>query len=705
MKYACLNSLSLILFSTSICFSQISDFIHVDQFGYFTLGSKVAVLSDPQSGFNFDLTYTPSATIELRDFNTDQVVFSSSPQIWNNGNIHAQSGDRGWWFDFSSVQNPGSYYVFDAGSNEKSAVFEINSNPYEAVLKAAVRMFYYNRCNYSKAAPHAEPNWTDGTNFNNALQDYNCRYIFNPSDASLEKDLSGGWFDAGDYNKYVTFAHQAVHELLNAYDDNPVVFGDDWNWPESDNGIPDILDEVIWELDWLMKMTNPDGSVHIKMGSQNYSDNTSAPPSLNTDQRFYGATCSSASIAAASMLSKAALVLGDFSSLQTYTNDLEATAESCFAYFLNEFNNGTLEYNCDNGEIISGDADWSYDKHLSTGVIAAIYLYELTGSSTYQNFINNHYQSLEPIYTGYWSPYTSELNEALLNYTTLANANTTIKNAIETSATDAVSNDWNLFYNFSTNDLYRAESPDWMYHWGSNLPKAGMGVLANQMKKYGIGSATNLEYKGYEQLHYFHGVNPLGMVHLSNMYALGGDRCVNEIYHTWFNDGTDYDNALSSIYGPAPGFVTGGANANYTYTALSPPAYQPPAKSYLDFNDGWPESSWEITEPAIYYQALYVRLLSTYVNTDALSTSIDINLSNSCIEVFPTGNINFYRLRGNLYNYQIEILDASGNLFESISNSTNEHIIDLNALPSGMFFISVSNNDNQNVCVKKIIKF
>lgn len=51
-------------------------------------------------------------------------------------------------------------------------------------------------------------------NFMNPLQDANCRNIFDRDNAALERELSGGWFDAGDYNKYVTFASSSVHDLL-----------------------------------------------------------------------------------------------------------------------------------------------------------------------------------------------------------------------------------------------------------------------------------------------------------------------------------------------------------------------------------------------------------------------------------------------------------------------------------------------------------
>lgn len=310
-----------------------SAFIHVDQFGYFPGAEKVAVITDPQTGQNAALSFTPGATMEVRAARTNAVVWSGSPTVWNGGATHATSGDKGWWLDFSDLTSGGDFYVFDPASGERSATFHVGDDVYKTVLADAGRAFFYNRCNAPKAAPFVEAGWTDGMNFANPLQDTECSYLLDPENAALRRDLSGGWFDAGDYNKYVTFAQTAVPALLSAYQENPLVFSDSWNIPESGNGIPDLLDEVKWEIDWLRKMVNPDGSTIIKMGSISHDDNISAPPSLNTDRRYYGPTCTSASIAASAMLAQAALVFQDIPAWSAYAVDITTQAESTFAYW------------------------------------------------------------------------------------------------------------------------------------------------------------------------------------------------------------------------------------------------------------------------------------------------------------------------------------------------------------------------------------
>ena len=56
----------------------------------------------------------------------------------------------------------------------------------------------------------------------------------------------------GDYNKYTSWAARNIIVMLRAYDENPTAFGDDSRIAELGNGVPDILDEVKWALDWLV---------------------------------------------------------------------------------------------------------------------------------------------------------------------------------------------------------------------------------------------------------------------------------------------------------------------------------------------------------------------------------------------------------------------------------------------------------------------
>jgi len=694
----------LLILNPIYVLAQASDFIHVDQFGYKPNHSKIAVISNPQSGFNSNQNFTPSASLQVRNTTSNVVVFTGSPTIWNNGVTHNQSGDKGWWFDFSAVTQIGNYYIYDVANNESSAVFSINNNVYNEVLKAATKMFYYNRCGIEKVTPYVLNGFADATSFS---QDANARDVYNQTNATTAKDMSGGWYDAGDYNKYVTFAERPVHNLLWAYRDNTNIFGDDWSIPESGNGIPDIIDEIKWETDWLLKMVNADGTVHIKIGSRNYQENEGAPPSVNNDLRYYAPVCTSAAIAASGMLAHAAKVFSQFSGLNSYAQTLQAKAELAWTSVLPNLENNTLQENCDDGSVKSGDADQTTTDQKRTSITAAIYLFDLTGSNQYHQYIKDNINDSDVISNNQWSNYNLIHVDALLYYTTLTNADTGLKNTIINSATTAASNNWNNYYEFNDLDLYRAFSNDWTYHWGSNNEKANFGNLNLVFNKYGINSSASNSYKlrAKEHLHYFHGVNPLSLVYLSNMSSYGAEKSANQIYHTWFADGTIWDDAATSTYGPAPGFVPGGANSTYTAdTSLSPPYNQPMQKSYLDFNS-IADASWEITEPGIYYQATYVRLLAQIINLEQVTLSVaDLYTNSSAYNLVPNPSHGILKITSSQSeSITVSVYNALGQLVKKPFITVTNNNLNLGLLSSGIYYIKVK-NDSQTHSLKFLKK-
>src|SRR5258705_12764669 len=94
--------------------------IHVDQFGYRCDAAKIAVISDPQTGYNSSDHFNPGTgtnKYEVRRWSDDVAVFTGTIKKWNTGTIQTQSGDKVWWFTFSAVSTPGDYYIFDKTNN------------------------------------------------------------------------------------------------------------------------------------------------------------------------------------------------------------------------------------------------------------------------------------------------------------------------------------------------------------------------------------------------------------------------------------------------------------------------------------------------------------------------------------------------------------------------------------------------------------
>jgi endoglucanase len=593
--------------------------ILVDQFGYRPGDPKVAVIRDPRQGYDVNDRYLPGDSFEVQRAEDGTVAFSGAATPWNNGGVEPSSGDRGWWFDFTSVTAPGNYFIYDPTNKRRSATFSIGQKVYADVLKAAVRMYYYQRSGIAKSPPHAESCWKDDPAYVGPNQDTQAHDITDPGNKSKVKDLGGGWFDAGDTNKYVTNAIRPVHELLTAFQESPAAFTDDFNIPESGNGIPDLLDEVKWETDWLKKMQYPDGSAALKVGSTVFVK--ASPPSSDSEARFYVPACTSATIAVAGMFAHASYVYRGVPALAAEARELESRAVKAWD---NYQRTDPKQTQCDNGTVKMAGADLKVEDQVREAVVAAVYLYGLKGDAAYQDFIRAHYKDLRPYHDFGWSRYDPDQGEALLFYASLPNADARLGASIlADQKSDAKSG--NGVYGPSDGDLYRNLLHDGQYHWGSNEVRSNYGNTNMEAALHAASSdgASAYRKRALETLHYFHGVNPFGKVYLSNMYEYGATASVNEIFHAWFRadcnrimcTGTRWSNAIDSECGPAPGYLPGGPVSDPAAagvpTTLIPPSGQPAQKGYRESSSD-EHKSWVFNEPSIVYQAAYVQLLARF---------------------------------------------------------------------------------------------
>jgi len=592
------------------------DNIVVDQFGYRPNMAKHAVIRDPQIGPDSeDPDYIPGTQLELIDAATNGVVLTGAPTEFDDLSTNAQSGDRTWSFDFTSVTTPGTYYIYDPENGTRSDLFDIRSDVYAPVLRAAFRTFLYQRSGFEKTAALAGENYADLASHTGPLQDSGARAYNRQRQSRTERDLSGGWYDAGDFHKYSNWTADYIIGLLEAYQANPSAWSDDWDMPDSGNGIADILDEVRWGVEHLQRMQETAGEVsNNDIGgvlSVLHSDDALSPASANTGNSFYGPATTSASLTSAGAFAYAATIFKDLpdQGFQDLAESLEAAAIS--AYDWAEANPNVLFNNTDNG-VGNGNSEVGspYDLEAKKR-LAAIYLFGQTGNTDYRDFIDSDYARSNLIMVNWASPYTVEEPSALLYYAALPGATDSVTSHIQSrfaEITDTADNGRPAI----ASDPYRAYLQE--YTWGSNKQKSRKGHMFNQLVIYDIGPRSNRENlddaAGY--LHYIHGVNPLGKAYLSNMSGLGAGRSVDEFYHRWFADGSDWDNVNTS-FGPPPGFLVGGPNEYYSGNL--PGTDGPAMTAYIETNaylDG--EQSWELTENSNGYQIEYLKLLSMFVD-------------------------------------------------------------------------------------------
>jgi endoglucanase len=671
----------------------ISGLMRVDQIGYLPGAQKIAILTDPIIGFNAAQSYTPANTIELRKSTDATVIATFSPTPWNNGVLHEQSGDKVWLLDFSAVNSPGDYYLYDATNNLRSYTFSIQNGVYRDILKQACRMFYYQRSGTPKPDAYAGV-WNDGAAFTHPEQDLDCRLVTDPV-AGTSMNLSGGWFDAGDFNKYVNFTYSTLHNLLGAFEQNPSAFTDDYNIPESGNGIPDLLDEIKWELEWIRKMQQADGSVLMKVSVTDFS--ASSPPSADINKRRYGAAANSAARTMSSVLAHAAIVYRstNLPALVNYGDTLLMLAERSWQFL--EDNPAISQYN--NAGFQSANPEMDEYSQKAAQTCAAAYLFAATGNTAYRDYFDARYLSVHAMEWYFWYPFESTFQDALLYYAHLPNGTASVKNTIIQRCIGSVrdGSDNLAAFNAQT-DAYRAFLKSDNYVWGSNSVKSAQGSMLYNMKYYGIDADNQENYTnaaaGY--LHYLHGVNPNGLMYLTNMGSYGAENSAQQMYHNWLGNGTAWDN------NPAPGYLTGGVNKYFTPAqgTIAPPQNQPVQKSYKDWNTSWPENSWEITEPAIYYQAAYIKLLSKFVSvatnsthTPDYATSHNFSLSpNPAQQVL---NITF----GTALKRQIQVFNSEGKLILQHNSSTENTTLNIANFSPGTYNIVVANTS------KKFIKY
>lgn len=623
----CFNSLlfgAAVLVPANAQLPASSKYIIIDQFGYRPASKKIAVIRNPQVGFDADESFIPGSKYQLIRLADTTSVHTGAPEIWKSGVTDESSGDKAWWFDFSSVSEPGEYFVLDTDSNLRSFIFEIKENIYEEVLKQAVRTFFYQRVGFAKEVPYADEEWADGASH---LQDKKARDFLDKLNAATETDVSGGWYDAGDYNKYTNWTANYVVEFMKAFMENPGVWGDDYNIPESGNHIPDILDEAKWGIDHLLRMQKPDGSVLSIVGESHAS-----PPSAASGPSYYGRASTSATLNTAGAFAIASKVYRSVG-MKEYADSLLNC--SMLAWNWAEENPNVIFKNNSGNTSGLGAGQQETDDYgrLMAKLEAAEFLYEITGDTKYKSFFESNYSQVHLMQWTFAYPFETENQEALLYYTTLEGISANVKANILNKYKSAMEGSENFPAYTGKKDPYMAHLKD--YTWGSNSIKARQGLMYTDYIYYELNAAKNsLALEAAENyIHYLHGVNPLNMVYLSNMYHFGAENSVNEFYHSWFSNGSaKWDRVGESLYGPAPGYLTGGPNPGYdwdgccpggcgsstnnawcTSESISPPKDQPKQKSYKDFNTSWPLNSWSVTENSCGYQISYIRLLASFM--------------------------------------------------------------------------------------------
>ena len=232
------------------------EIILLNQVGYLPGAEKVALIRSDAEEF------------DIIDAVTGKVAFSGragEPRYWE------MSGDTVRSADFSALTAPGTYRLCLAGTDNCSGNFRIAPDVYNEIAKASVKSFYLNRSGFEITEEF-------GGRWARPAGHPDTAVLVHKSAASKSRpegtiiSSPGGWYDAGDYNKYIVNSSITNYTLLLFYQLYPDYCRSlNLNIPESGNDIADLVDELLYNLRWYLTMQDPaDGGVYHKLTNDNF---------------------------------------------------------------------------------------------------------------------------------------------------------------------------------------------------------------------------------------------------------------------------------------------------------------------------------------------------------------------------------------------------------------------------------------------------
>ena len=519
--------------------------IMTNQVGYKPDGKKTAVFRNVEGETQF----------EVVNADTNQTVYTGTlSEPMNN----SSADETNWTGDFSSVKESGNYFI-KCGNLDNSYTFSISDNVYKNLLDDSVRMLYLQRCGVEVK---------DDT-FGHVSCHDTVATIYGTDD---KIDVSGGWHDAGDYGRYVVPAAKAVADLLYAYKANSAIYSDNIGIPESNNGVPDILDEARYELEWMLKMQNKTtGGVYHKVTCDTFPGYVMPENEVKPLIVMPETTTSSADFAASMALA-----------YEVY-KDIDANfADTCLeaakkAYEWAKANPDKL-YLKNPDDITTG----AYEDRVASDEIywASLQLYRATGDNGYLNNVSSA--------TGLdWSTVGDYGNIAILTMKGVDKESEIYKTAKKNIISQA-----DRFISVAGKTAYGVSQAK--FNWGSNMTIANSGIvlgLAYQL----TGDSKYLDGAN-GQLNYLLGVNPIG-------------ECFVTGYGTVSPENPHHRPSMAKNTA-MKGMLVGGVNSGLEDSAAK--AYcngLPEAKCYVDNSE-----SYSTNEITIYWNSPLTYLISLTEN-------------------------------------------------------------------------------------------
>lgn len=475
------------------------------------------------------------------------VIRSASGTLLHSGKLSvpstwAPSGETVCLADFSPVKTNGTCSLY-CGGKPVAGTFSISASPLQALGKAALKTFYYQRASTSLPASYAGT-W--------------ARSAGHPDDNIQVHSSAGsgvisapkGWYDAGDYGKYIINSGISVYTLLALYEHFPQFMNKlDLTIPESNNSIPDILDEVRWNLDWMLSMQTVDGGVYSKLTPLKF--DAAIMPSESNLIRYVFMKTTPATLDFAAVMAMSSRIYKPFDA--PFSAKCLDAAKKAYSW---ASANPNVKYvqpsDCQTGEykdnIFTDEFFWaSAECALATGT-PADYTYHTT----------------HPLPSGN-VPSWSDVGTLGL-YTILTNLHAFPTAIVDSCKTRIISTADMLLERQKNGYGISMNTSD--FYWGSNHVSVSQSIM--MLYAYYITKKSTYLEGACHQMDYILGRNPLGTSFITGF----GELSPLHPHHRISED--------DGLAAPVPGFLVGGPHTGGEDTAYCENYIDKPATSWLD---------------------------------------------------------------------------------------------------------------------------
>ena len=538
--------------------------IKVDQAGYLPTAPKLALVA----------AKAPADSFVVKRASDGKAVFSGK---LGAPVADADSGDNVQTADFTAFNKPGAYYLEVPGVG-RSWGFTVAKDVYARAWYLAMRSFYGQRCGmavdlgpefpgYKHAACHLEGAYQAS------------------SGKSGPKPPSGGWHDAGDYGRYVVNSGISTGTLLWTYEIYGARVGKvNLRIPESGNGAPDILNEIRWNLDWMLSMQDADGGVWHKQTSERFCDfimpeqDTWTSYVIGTGAAPFKSSCATADFAA--VMAIAARVYRPFDA--AYAGKCLKAARLAWDW-LEQYPNVLFH----NPKLVMtgeyGDRDCSDERFW-----AAAEMWRTTREAAFENYFLAHYGEFMKTLRADSPPDWGQVAPlALWTYVLGRGVDVDAAGAIRKQILAAADG----IVERTARNGYHVSLTTRDYIWGSNGVAANYGVqllVANVIQP-----DARYVNAALDSLHYLLGRNALSLSFVTRV----GEHPFRHPHHR--------PSAAGGLDEPWPGLLSGGPNHARQDAVMQKLPSLPPARMYADET-----GSYASNEIAINWNAPLVFLLA-----------------------------------------------------------------------------------------------